>query len=70
MAQVTGSDLRRIMVEEGDTLSEIACRVGVPLENIVQLNAELLNGNPDLIFPGDILRLSAAASWTPSHFRR
>jgi len=46
-------------VKPGDTLSSIATRYGVSggWQKLAELNEDVLNGNPDLIYPGDEISL-------------
>jgi LysM repeat protein len=44
------------VVEAGDTLSGIAVQFGVDLGALIAVNADTVP-NPDLIYPGQVLRL-------------
>ena len=56
--------LRQYVVQTGDTLSRIASNLGTTLTDLVSKNVSVFNQltgdtrvlNPDLLFPGDILR--------------
>ncbi|XAS66512.1 LysM domain-containing protein [Micrococcaceae bacterium Sec5.7] len=45
-----------VVVEPGDTLSGIAVQFGVDLNALIAVNADIVP-NPDLIYPGQVLRL-------------
>ena len=47
-------------VERGDTLSQIARDVGVSLQALIQANPQI--ANPNRIYPGDRIRIPAAAT--------
>lgn len=47
-------------VEKGDTLSRIASMTGVPINNI----SGYRSGNPDLIYPGEVLRIGGGTPQT------
>ena len=54
---------REYIVQSGDTLSAIASRLGISLAELINLNSTVTNQNgksrslnPNLIFPGDILK--------------
>jgi LysM repeat protein len=51
------------VVRWGDTLGEIAVRVGVTLSNLVAVNPQIWNAN--LIFPGQVINLPASAVSAP-----
>lgn len=44
------------IIEEGDTLGEIAANYGTSIENLINLNPEIKN--PNLIYPGQKIRIS------------
>jgi len=44
-----------VSVQEGDSLSAIAAANGVDLDSLIAANPEI--ENPDLIYPGQVLRL-------------
>ena len=48
---------RHVTVRPGDTLGQIASRQGVALDALIRANGI---DNPNLIFPGDVLRIPAA----------
>ncbi|MGH3913513.1 MAG: LysM peptidoglycan-binding domain-containing protein [Pseudonocardiaceae bacterium] len=45
------------IVQRGDTLSEIAERFGVTLQNLIRANPQI--PNPDLIHPGEVINIPA-----------
>lgn len=45
-----------LVVEAGDTLSGIAVQFGVDLDSLIAANADTVP-NPDVIYPGQVLRL-------------
>ncbi|BCT77236.1 hypothetical protein SCMU_30780 [Sinomonas cyclohexanicum] len=47
---------REVVVESGDTPSGIAAQFGVDLNALIAANADTVP-NPDLIYPGQVLRL-------------
>ena len=49
-----------ITVERGDTLSQIASDAGVSLQALIQANPQI--ANPNRIYPGDRIRIPAAAT--------
>lgn len=55
LVQYDGPLATHYTVESGDTLSSIAVRFGVEWEDIWKLNSEI--NNPDIIFPGQVLRM-------------
>lgn len=57
------ASIRTHTVQYGDMLSALAVRYGVPLQQLIQANPQILN--PDLIYPGDEIQLPAAAG-TPA----
>ena len=53
-------------VKQGDTLSAIAAKTGVPLATLKSLNPQLERGkNFNLIYPGDIVKLPSSTSIIP-----
>ncbi|WP_240662238.1 peptidoglycan DD-metalloendopeptidase family protein [Streptomyces sp. WAC 06738] len=50
-------------VREGDTLTAIARRLGVPLDRLYEVNRSVIGPDPDLLRPGQILR-APAPGWT------
>ncbi len=59
----TGITKRTYTVQSGDTLSEIALRFGVSVSNLVSWNNI---SNPDLIYPGEVLRIRGGANQSTS----
>lgn len=62
--QQRGATGGSITVKSGDTLSKIAQQQGISLQQLLQNNPQFTSGgrNPDLIFPGDVVNLGAAAT--------
>lgn len=52
-------------VQYGDMLSALALQYGIPLQQLIQANPQVLN--PDLIYPGDQIQLPGADG-TPAPF--
>jgi LysM repeat protein len=50
------ASVSEVVVEAGDTLSGIAQQFGVGLDALIAANADTVP-NPDLIYPGQVLRL-------------
>ncbi len=48
------------IVERGDTLSQIASEAGVSLRALIQAHPQI--ANPNLIYPGDRIRIPTAVS--------
>ena len=55
VSESSSSSLTIYKVQSGDTLSEIAARYGTTVNELVNLNE--IN-NPNLIYTGEVLRLS------------
>jgi nucleoid-associated protein YgaU len=55
-AQAQPGQPRQVMVEPGDTLAGIAAQFGVSVDALLLANADTVP-NPDLIYPGQVLRL-------------
>ncbi len=53
------TDVGTYTVQSGDTLSEIAARYGTTVNELVRLNGIQ---NPNLIYPGEVLKIRGAAS--------
>jgi LysM repeat protein len=45
------------VVQPGDTISGIATALGIDANAFVQLNLDIIGGNPNYIYPGMELRL-------------
>lgn len=56
----TNQDDRRVTIRSGDTLATLAAKHGTTADAFQQANPQLKN--PDLIFPGQVLKLPAAAA--------
>ncbi|MCD9028467.1 LysM peptidoglycan-binding domain-containing protein [Luteimonas sp. BDR2-5] len=50
---------RALTIQYGDTLSAIAAQHGIPLDQLIAANPQILN--PDVIYPGDRITLPDAA---------
>lgn len=61
--EVSPKALRQYRVQPGDTLTSIARRLQVSLDELVRLNRLT---NPDLLYVGQTLRLPGAAAGTPT----
>ena len=59
----TGITKRTYTVQSGDTLSEIAVRFGVSVSDLVSWNNI---SNPDLIYPGEVLRIRGRVNQSTS----
>ncbi len=55
-----------VRVQSGDTLSGIAAENGVSLQALLQANPQY-RGNPDLIYPNQIVRIPGGGSSTPTN---
>ncbi|WP_197091987.1 LysM peptidoglycan-binding domain-containing protein [Streptacidiphilus albus] len=44
-------------MQSGDTLSAIAAAHGTTWQHLYQDNSSVIGGNPDLIFPGQVITL-------------
>jgi spore coat assembly protein SafA len=53
-----GTTLRLVIVQPGDTLWKFSRRYGVPLDELIRANPQL--PNPDLIYPGQRVRIPCA----------
>lgn len=54
---------REYVVQPGDTMFLIAQRNGIPLELLIRANPQIRN--PDLIYPGDIIRIPVPGDHIP-----
>ncbi|MDI6871485.1 MAG: SafA/ExsA family spore coat assembly protein [Bacillota bacterium] len=59
-----GTTLRLVVVQPGDTLWKLSRRYGVPLEAIIRANPQI--PNPDLIYPGQRVRIPCAPIVPPA----
>ena len=50
------TDVSEVVVEAGDTLAGIAVQFGVDLDELIAVNADTVP-NPELIYPGQVIRL-------------
>ena len=64
----TDKRLRHFKVRPDDNLSVIAKITGVAVNDIIKWNEKSLNGNPDLIYPGQALVLFDAIGLTMEYF--
>lgn len=55
-AEAQAARVTEVVVKSGDTLSGIAVQFGVDLNALIAVNADIVP-NPDLIYPGQVLRL-------------
>ena len=62
-SQSTSATTQTYTVRSGDTLSEIAARFGVSVSNLVSWNGI---SNPNLIYPGEVLKIRGGASQSTS----
>ncbi|NLG61099.1 MAG: LysM peptidoglycan-binding domain-containing protein, partial [Candidatus Cloacimonetes bacterium] len=48
---------KTITVASGDTLSALGEKHGIPWRELYQLNKDVIGGDPNLIKPGQVLKL-------------
>jgi LysM repeat protein len=53
-------------VARGNTLTQIAAAHSQPWRDLYQRNVDVVGGNPDLIFPGQVLTMAGARQATPA----
>lgn len=58
-ANLASDGMRTHAVQFGDMLSSIAASYGIPLQQLIQANPQVMN--PDLIYPGDQINLPGGA---------
>ena len=66
----TDKQLRHFKVRVDDNLSVIAKTTGVALNDIIKWNEKTLNGNPDLIYPGQTILLFDSTGLTMAYFAK
>jgi RHS repeat-associated protein len=66
----TDKQLRHFAVRVDDNLSVIAKTTGVALNDILKWNEKTLNGNPNLIYPGQTILLFDSAGLTMAYFAK
>lgn len=52
-------------VQRGDSLSKIAQRLGIPWQTLYEWNRDVVGGNPNLIFAGQVLRTQSPSTPAP-----
>ena len=63
---VTADVTRSYTVQSGDTLSAIGARFGIAWQGLYAANIKVVGANPNLIYVGQVLALTGAASQQPA----